>query len=394
MRRSVILRVGLRHLAAHPVQTFSVVAVVAFSAALAAALFLLAQGLRLAVTRAVEPFELVAGPAGSSYQLVLNAVFLQDASPGNLPREFSEKLALDPRTRLTVPLAMGDYYRGFPVIGTTRAILEVRSSPSSPLWLQVAEGRWWEEAFEAVLGARVAEESGLGLGDVFRTAHGVAFATVQAPGHEHAFRVAGVAESVHGPYDRAIFVPLESIWREHPGHAEEVTAILAYPASYTDAYSLAASFRRDAQGQLIFPAQTAIRLFALLGRGEEFLSVVVFAVAGCALLITLLLLFWSAAARRKERALLHALGASRGELVFLSWLEGALSLLAGALAGGLLGRAGGAAAVAAMGDATALDFYVPLTFQECLAPLALLAAGSLGGFLAAWAENPAAALHG
>ncbi|MDR2051689.1 MAG: ABC transporter permease [Deltaproteobacteria bacterium] len=389
MKRSVLLRIAVRHLASLPFQTFSVIAVVAFSSGLAVALFLLAQGLRLGVIRAVEPFELIVGARGSPYQLVLNTVFLQDAPVGNLSRDFLERLSQDSRIRLAVPLALGDFYRGLPVIGTAGNILEIRPSPASPLWLRPARGRWWEKDFEAVLGAGAAGESGLEIGDIFRTAHGTSLGAAWggAQGHERDFRVVGVAEPVHGPYDRAIFVSLESIWEEHAGHAGEVTAILAYPASYTAAYSLDVSLRRDAQGQLIFPAQTAIRLFALLGRGEEFLSVIVFAVAACALLTTLLILYWSAATRGKERALLHALGVPRGDLVFLSWLEGALTLLAGALAGGLLGRAGAFAAFAALGEATAMDSHVPLTPQEGAVPFILLSIGSLGVFLAAMAEK-------
>jgi putative ABC transport system permease protein len=195
----------------------------------------------------------------------------------------------------------------------------------------------------------------------------------------------------------AIFVPMEAIWREHrhdghDAHEEDdttgdVTAVLVRPRSYADAYNLASEYQRSTDAQLIFPAQTAIRLFSLMGRGEAFLSVIVRAVCGCALLTTILALFWSSASRRRERELLHILGVARRDLILITWLEGTVTLLVGTVIGELLGRLGAAAAFAAFGSATAINSSVPLTFQEFLAPLVILASGSLGSLFAAWRDT-------
>ena len=79
MKLRTKLFIASRHLRSRAFQTFSVAAVVAFSVGLAVALFLVAQGLRLGLVHAVEPFELIVGAKGSPYQLLLNTVFLQDA---------------------------------------------------------------------------------------------------------------------------------------------------------------------------------------------------------------------------------------------------------------------------------------------------------------------------
>jgi putative ABC transport system permease protein len=408
------LRIALRHLRSRAFQTFSVVSITAFSAGLAVALFLLAQGLRLGLIRAAEPFDLIVGAKGSPYQLVLNTVFLQDVPVGNIPWENCAALSDDARVGFAAPLGFGDSYRGYPVVGTTPDILNVRVRASDPPWLRIGEGRWCfgESEFEAVLGARAAAETGLRVGDVFQSSHGVVQSShgLAAGGgyghkHEEKYRVVGIAETVHGPYDRAIFVPLGVLWKIHDphhahedeedGHAHEhgeaeeahdreVTAILVHPKSYTDAYSLAVSFQRSADKQLVFPAQTVVRLFSLMGRGEAFLSAVVWAVGGCALLTVLLVLYWSGAARGRERALLHVLGVPRRTLVFISWLEGTAALLAGTLLGELAGRAGAGAVFALLSRTTAVTPAVPLTWQECLAPAVFLCAGSLGSLAAAW----------
>jgi putative ABC transport system permease protein len=372
-----------------------VVAISAFSVGLAVALFLLAQGLRLGLIRAVEPFELIVGAKGSPYQLVLNTVFLQDVPVGNIPWEDYAALSDDVRVGSAAPLGFGDSYRGYPVVGTTSDILDIRVRPSDPPWLRIGEGRWCfsegekSEGFEAVLGARAASDTGLRVGDVFRASHGL----VAGDEHEEGYRVVGIAEAVHGPYDRAIFVPLGAVWEIHgheeeeEEHGKEVTAVLVHPNSYTDAYSLAVSFQGSADKQLTFPAQTVVRLFSLMGRGESFLSAVVWAVGGCSLLTVLLVLYWSGSARGRERALLHVLGVPQGTLVVISWLEGTIALLAGVFLGELAGRAGAEAIFALLSRTTAVTPAVPLTLQECLAPLVFLCIGSLSR---AWGPGHAA----
>jgi putative ABC transport system permease protein len=390
MRFRTETRISLRHLSSRPFQTVAAVSVLALSSALAVMLFLLAQGLRDGLIRAVEPFDLIVGAKGSPYQLVLNTVMLRDVPIGNI--KWSDHIALsdDARTDFSVPLAFGDSYLGYPVVGTGDGILRIRRGASDRGWLDVAEGRWFESEFEAVLGAQTATESKLRIGDSFRTSHGVVFEDE----HEALFKVVGIAERVFGPYDRAIFVNIESIWENHAHHDhddvdedKEVTAVLVRPASYPDAYSLAVSFQRDSEKQLVFPAQTAARLFSLMGGGERFLSVVVYSVAVCSIFTTMLVLYWSNRDRRREKALLCALGASRGALVTVSWLEGTFTLLIGALAGEVLGRAGAYAAFRFLGGITAIDISVSVTFRETVVPAIMLIAGSLGVFIMALAEK-------
>jgi putative ABC transport system permease protein len=385
MRLVTKIRISLRHLSSRPFRTVSAVSVVALSSALAVMLFLSAQGLRSGLIRAVEPFDLIVGAKGSPYQLVLNTVLLQDVPVGNLKWSDYISLSNDSRVDVSVPLAFGDNYRGCPVVGTRDDILLIRGGPRGSRWLKVAEGRWFEDEFEAVLGAQAALESGMRIGDRFRTSHGI----IHGDEHEALFKAVGIAAKTFSPYDKAIFVSLESIWETHSHNEEEggVTAILARPVSYSGAYSLAASFQNDTSKQLVFPAQTVIRLFSLMGNGERFLSIIVCSVAACSLLTTLLVLYWSSRDRKRERVLLYALGVSRGTLVTISWFEGTLILAVGVLIGELLGRAGVYAVFHFLGGNTAIDLSVPLTFHETITPIAMLAVGSFGGFIIALSEK-------
>jgi putative ABC transport system permease protein len=389
MKAGTILRVALRHISSRPFQTFSFIAVIAFSSGLAGALYLAASGLRLGLVNAVEPFDVVVGVKGSPYQLVLNAVFLQDVPAGNITAKDASRLALDPRADLAVPIALGDTYDGFPVVGTSGAILEIKTRTGP--WLRIREGRFFSGAFEAVIGAKAAALTGLGCGDAFRTTHGA----IGGEKHEELFRVVGICESVQGPYDRAILVDIESVWAEHDhtGPANrtkeggDVTAILIKPKSYADAYNLLASYQRDQSCQVIFPAQTIVRLFSIMGQGEEFLRAIVRSVAGCTLLTTILMLYWSVASRRREREMLHILGVSRETLAAISWVEGVILLMTGVFLGWILGRAGVRAAFGILGGATAIEPAVPFGIGEISVSAALLAAGALGALVIALSES-------
>jgi putative ABC transport system permease protein len=226
-------RISLRHLSSRPFQTVAAAAVLALSSALAVILFLLAQGFRDGLIRAVEPFDLIVGAKGSPYQLVLNTVMLMDVPIGNIKWSDHAALSGDVRADFSVPLAFGDNYRGYPVVGVGDDILRIRRGASERKWLEIAEGRWFDDEFEAVLGARTAAESTLRIGDSFRTSHGV----VLEDEHEALFKVVGIAASVFGPYDRAIFVSIGSIWENHAhgdhgdGEDNEVTAVLDRKAS-------------------------------------------------------------------------------------------------------------------------------------------------------------------
>jgi len=123
-----------------------------------------------------------------------------------------ERLARDPRGRRVVPLAFGDNYRGLPLLGTNAEIFSLRLKPTAPPYFRLRAGRAFAGAYEAVLGARAARETGLKPGDRFLSANGffasqAEAATAEAHHQEEQYRVVGVLEATGGPWDRAIFVP-------------------------------------------------------------------------------------------------------------------------------------------------------------------------------------------
>ncbi|MEM1417713.1 MAG: hypothetical protein AAGH15_22635, partial [Myxococcota bacterium] len=102
----------------------------ALSVALGVALvcaFLVMQ--RAVHDRFAEPgrgYGLVVGAPGSALQLVLSAVFHMEESPGRVPLALWDELSAHPSAALVVPYAVGDSFRGFPVVATTDAFFDPR----------------------------------------------------------------------------------------------------------------------------------------------------------------------------------------------------------------------------------------------------------------------------
>ncbi|MCC5465494.1 ABC transporter permease [Pelosinus baikalensis] len=197
--------------------------------------------------------------------------------------------------------------------------------------------------FEAVVGAKAAQELGLRLGDEFKSAHGF------IPGghtHDHAYQVVGILQPVNGPYDQAVLVPIESIWLAHEKHESkvegeaiedshehdhaiedshehehEVTAILVKPKGYSEAMRLYQQFQQEKGAQMIFPAQVIVQLFSILGQGEQMLRSIAYVIIVMGLMIMTLSVYWSALGRTRDRAVLRALGASARDIFLSSWLK-------------------------------------------------------------------------
>jgi putative ABC transport system permease protein len=191
-----------------------VVLLVALATALGVTVTLQERALRLGSARAADKFDLVIGAAGSETQLVLSSIFLQPAPLPLMPGEVLAKLSRDPRVAWAAPVGFGDSFAGYPLVGTTRAL--IGSTVSG-----FAEGRMFAKEGEAVVGAAVK----LPVGAEIKPMHG----TAQMGGETHAgvvYHVTGKLPPTGTPWDRAILVPIQAVWHVHGlghdhGHEEE-----------------------------------------------------------------------------------------------------------------------------------------------------------------------------
>ena len=386
-----MFRLAFLSLWRRPLRYGLLVLLTAVACALPVFVIQLAGGLYQGLNRAAAPFPILAGAKGSPYQLVLNTVFLRDRPIGNIPYGEVENLRQSGKADQVLPLAFGDSFRGFRLCGTEQEIFSYVVPGEHKPWLRTVQGRRFNGTGEAVLGAETARLTGLQVGDVFQSSHGF---IAKGKAHPHPYRVVGILAPVQGPYDKAILVPLEDIWEAHAGHGSalvpgqkgEVTAILVRPKGYGQAMQLLAAWQRKKGGssQLLFPAQSLIALYGMVGQSRQFWITLSLGLLGAATLVTLLALYWDGTSRIEEWALLQALGASHRKTQSLLLLEQFLLLLLGSTLGWVLGWGGSLLAAEGIGQQAAVQMSrVPL-WQGFLAPVLLLAAGTLGGLVPLW----------
>ena len=208
------LRLALANLLLSPLTSLVNILLMALGTASIALLILAGQQVSETLTRDARGLDLVVGAKGSPAQLILSAVYHADLPPGNIALADARPWAEDPRVSLAVPLALGDSFRGFRIVGTTPEYLELLNA-------SVARGRVWQQPMQAVIGAAVARASGLRLGEYFSGAHGFS-----GEGRAHdtqPYRVVGILKASGAVVDRLVLTSLESVWTLH-GHGEPAAA--------------------------------------------------------------------------------------------------------------------------------------------------------------------------
>ncbi|MEM0962984.1 MAG: ABC transporter permease [Bacteroidota bacterium] len=177
------------------------------------ALLLVGGQLDRALSRDAEGIDLVVGAKGSPLQLVLSGVYHADAPTGNVPEAEVESLLGDnPAIASWIPLALGDSYQGRRVVGTTAEFAALYGAEPD-------DGRLWESVGEATLGAAVAAETGLEIGDELVTSHGL---TAGGEAHDdEPLRVVGVLSPTGRVLDRLVLTSVETIRAVHGDHDHE-----------------------------------------------------------------------------------------------------------------------------------------------------------------------------
>jgi putative ABC transport system permease protein len=357
-------------------------------------LLLFSAQLETRLTRDARGIDLVIGAKGSPLQLILSSIYQVDIPTGNVPLDEVARWRQHPLVASVIPLAMGDNFAGFRILGTEHAYAEHYGA-------ELAAGRLWEAPFEATLGAAVAAQSGLGVGDRFVGSHGVVGSGVAHT--DHPYTIVGVLQPTASVLDRLVLTPIDSVWLVHgiappepgaadpdaghePAHGEagvgeagahagpeppeadaeldehdhehepeeggepgqtfvrpspnlEVTSLLLRYNSPLGAVQLPRLVNQQSALQAASPAFETARLLSLVGVGLDTLrgfGLLLIATAGLSVFIALSNAMQE---RRYDLAVMRTLGASQRQLFTQPLLEGLLLAGGGALLGILLGHA-------------------------------------------------------
>jgi len=316
--------------------------------------------------RDARGIDLVVGAKGSPLQLVLSSVYHIDVPTGNIPLGELERLRGDPGVAQVVPLALGDNFQGFRIVGSDDRLLPLYGA-------RVAQGRSFARPAEAVLGAEVARRTGARLGQKFIGSHGLVTGEEDGQGHDHApFETVGILAPSGTVLDRLILTSVESVWDVHgiehedhdeaghdhdekhvghdhdaesaqhdehhedaamPGIEPEITALLVRYRNASAAMRLPSQINRQSALQAAAPAAEAARLLGLFGsiiEGARLFGWLLALSAGLSLFVAL----WNATrAREGDLALLRVMGARPSTVFGTILIEGLLIAAIGALGG-------------------------------------------------------------
>jgi len=393
-----------RSLRQHALSTTITVLAIALASGLVMSVFIIKDQAYSAFTGGAIGYDAVLGARGSQLQLVLNTIFHLETSPGNLPWEMYETVANDPRVELAIPYAVGDNYRGFRIVGTTEDIFSKFEYQRGKNFQVQAGGRFFDhKRREAVIGSFVAQRTRLTLGARFNAYHGLAFDENKQ--HDEQYVVAGILQPTNTPSDRVIWIPLEGIFRmgghvlrgsgneyqAQPGEAipeehQEVSAVMLKFKSPQEGFALDQTINKQGKvATLAWPiGRVMAEWFDKLGWMVRVLELVAYLVALVAAGSILASIYNTINERRREFAILRALGAQRQIIFSALILEAATIAALGSICGYFVYAAIQTVAAKIMRTQTGVVLEV-FAFNPAFVfvPIGMILLGALAGWLPA-----------
>lgn len=317
----------------------------------------LRQDLRANFSQAVSGTDLIVGARTGPVQLLLYAVFRIGNATNNIRYTSAEAIAQLRGVAWVVPLSLGDSHRGFAVLGTTAAYFE-HFRYGAKQTLTLAQGKPFDSLYDAVVGAEVARRLGYTLGQRIVLSHGDG--AMAANDHaDKPFTVVGILAPTGTPVDRTVHIGLPGIEAMHldwqagvplPGQttsAEQAAQADLTPRSITAALvglkSRAAVFAvqrevaayRSEPLLAILPGVALDELWEVVGLGERGLQAMSALVATVSLAGLVAVILAGLNERRRELAILRAVGAGPRQMLALLAAEGLLVTGAGVVLGAL-----------------------------------------------------------
>ena len=364
------------------------------------------QDAKLSFANTISGTDLIVGARSGSIQLLLYSVFRIGNATNNISWRSYQDIAKRSDVKWTIPLSLGDSHRGYRVLGTTGDYFKYYRYGTKRL-LRFSGGKPFEDIFEAVLGAEVAEALGYKVADKIVIAHGLGSADFTKH-KDKPFTVTGILERTGTPVDRTVHISLAGIeaihldWRggsRVPGMSvtaeqtrslsltpKSITAILVGLKSRLGAFRALRAINENRREPLlaILPGVALQELWSLMGTAEAALGVIAIFVVVGGLIGMVTMLLTSLNERRREMAILRAIGARPTHVFSLFVLEAWLLTLFGCVLGVALLYLGVGIAQPVM--ETRFGLFIPMdlpSLREWIILGSILGAGTIAGSLPA-----------
>ena len=329
--------------------------------------------------------DIVVGAKGSPLQLILSSVYHIDIPTGNIDYKLAKKITKLPEIKKSIPLALGDNWKGYRIVGTTKEYIQHYNA-------RIDKGRLWNNKFETVIGSSI----DLKINDEFIGAHGLL--EEGTPHHDNKYKVIGILKKTGTVLDRLIITSLDSVLEihgleniesknaihEHKEHGHEksvdkhkdiigvhgnhehkntidkhedhehkntidkhdslkspeVSALLITTKSPISNINLPRLINRESSLQAANPALEITRLISMLGLGSKSFTVISIIL----ILISALSIFAGLAGNMENRigdlSVLRAIGYSKKRIFKIVALEGIMIVITGLIFGIIMGLLG------------------------------------------------------
>ena len=356
MRNTAVFSLALRSLWARKITAILTVISISAAVLLFVAVENLRQGARTSFERTISDTDVIVGARSSPINLVLYSVFQIGDPTNNVTWDTYEDIKARKDVAWIVPISLGDSHQGFRVIGTTATYFDHYKYADSQS-LSLRDGHVFANLFDVVLGAQVARELEYDLNDKITLSHGLG--STSFVNHDNLpFTVTGVLKPTGTPVDRSIFVSLGAIEAIHMGWQngmptrmsrkaepdqlqetsltpESITAMLVGATSRVRSLGLQRDLNTyEAEPlQAVIPGVALSQLWNVVSVAERALALVSGFVIAVGLIGILTSILTSLNERRREMAILRAMGARGRHIVGLLVSEAALLAFMGSALG-------------------------------------------------------------
>lgn len=382
----MIVKLAWRNIWFKPLNTVLSIVLLTASVAIISLLILLQEQFEKQFSSNIDGVDVVLGAQGSPLQLILSSVYQVDAPTGNISYDEAKSWMKHPFVKNAIPLAFGDNYRGFKIVGTTPDYLEKYQA-------KVSKGKLFQKDFEVVLGSEIAKKLNIKVGDKFFGSHGDA---AEGEVHEEfAYHVSGIADETGKVIDNLILCNIPTVWAMHESHehtaeeenpdhgqeghihfdgdenehhnheetaeqveqGKEITAVLIKFRNKMGFVTWPRLIAQNTKMQAASPAIEINRLFSLFGIGLQALQYLAYGIMLISGISIFIALYNTLKERKYEFALLRVSGASRLQLLNLVLFESILLCFVGFILGTIVGR------IALMLISSSTDEQYKMTFN-------------------------------
>ena len=314
-------------------------------------------GARESFSNTISQTDLIVGARGGSLQLLLYTVFHMGSPTANVSYESYEKIKNQPAVLWTIPISLGDSHRGYRVVGTNEDFYS-QYRYRQDRRIEFEQGRAPADVFDVALGSEVAQRLGYRLGQRIVVTHGITSSQGILDHEDKPFTVVGILRPTRTPVDRSVYITLEGIeamhidWKqgapplkgqEVPAERikkeeikiEQITAFFLRSKARVQTLGLQRQINTFPEEPLmaVIPGVALSELWNGISYGEQVLKVVALFVVIVGLVGMLMALYTSLNERRREIAILRAVGVGPLKIMFLLVVESGLLTLVGSLLG-------------------------------------------------------------